>query len=241
MDQVNLNSLNIVAGPKQDPVNLTELSNINYVYAVDLNDISDTLNLLINTSNSYGEVFEQLKIDLNELQEGLSSIIGEVDVTVKISELSGKFTKLSTNINELSHFNEHYYDIILCDLNCISTNNTISGIYEYNIKDSVIEQTSSLLIWNNYITSSNLQHEIINENNTIKHSYAILDANDEIIYKTMGNNLPKSVLDVTWYTTYSGNTSLVDPSDLRFEYFKLSNYVLNNRFDELDHRICNII
>jgi hypothetical protein len=40
--------LNIIAGTKQDPENLTELSNINYVYAADLNDISRTLNDLIN-------------------------------------------------------------------------------------------------------------------------------------------------------------------------------------------------
>lgn len=232
----------MIAGTKRDPENLTELSNINYVYAADLNDISETLNLLINNSNSSCEIFEKLKTDLTELKQTVSSsILEEEDVTDKISELFEKFKTLSANINELSHFNEHYQDIILCDLNCISTNNTISGIYEYNIKDSVIEQTSSLLIWNNYITSSNLQHEIINENNTIKHSYAILDVNDEIIYKTIENNSPKSILDVNWYTTYSGNTSLVDPSDLRFEYFKLSNYALTNRFDELDNRTCNII
>lgn len=230
--------MNIVAGPKQDPESLTELSNINYVYAADLNDISRTLNLLINRSNnSYKSIFTQLNTDLIELKDKLSPITGKEDVTGKISELSGKFNTLSANINELSYFNEHYHDIILCDLNCISTNNTISGIYEYNLKDSALGQTSSLLIWDNYITSSRLKHEIINKNNTIEHSYAILDANEEIIYKTLENNAAKSVLDVKWYMTYSGNTLLVDSTSLRFEYFKLSNYLLNNRFNEVDLRI----
>jgi hypothetical protein len=229
--------LNIVAGPKRDPENLNQLTNINYVYAVDLNDISRTLNLLIEQSNLCNPIFNRLNADLTELSGNLSSIFGKEDGTDKIPELSKKVNTLSANINELSYFNEHYHDIILCDLNCISTNNTISGIYEYNLNDSVIGQTSSLLIWDNYITSSQLKHEIINKNNTIEHSYAILDANDEIIYKTVGNNIVKSVLDVNWYMTYNGNTSLVDSTDLRFEYFKLSNYVLNNRFNELDLRI----
>lgn len=227
----------MVVGTKQDPESLTELSNINYVYAADLNDISRTLNLLINASNSYKPIFTQLNTDLTELNGSLSSILGKEDVTVKISELSGKFNTLSANIDELSNFNEHYHDIILCDLNCISTNNTINGIYEYNLKDSVLGQTSSLLIWDNYITSSTLKHIIINDKDTVTHNYSILDANDEIIYKTIGNNSVKSVLDVKWYTTYNGNTSLVDSTDLRFEYFKLSNYVLNNKFNELDLRI----
>lgn len=67
------------SGKKNDPVDLTELSNDNYVYASDLNKICDTLNLLIDSSNDYVEVFGQLKTDLNSIEETLDRLTNAGD------------------------------------------------------------------------------------------------------------------------------------------------------------------
>ena len=112
----------------------------------------------------------------------------------KITDLNNKILKLSNNITILTRFNEHYQDIILCDFNCISTDANISGVYEYDVKNSILDNESTLLIWKNYSTSSELHHKItynkINDN--FSHEYFII-LNEDILYKTL-DTTKKSVL-----------------------------------------------
>jgi hypothetical protein len=116
------------------------------------------------------------------------------NISEKITNLNNKILELSNNITILTRFNEHYQDIILCDFNCISTYTNISGVYEYDVKNSILDNESTLLIWKNHTTGSELRHKITYNkiNNVFSHEYFIF-LNADILYKTL-DTAKKSVL-----------------------------------------------
>jgi hypothetical protein len=230
---LNISEFTYESGEKRDPTNLNDLSAFNYVYATDLNDISIVLNNLINNSNISRNILSYINDDITVISGLLSDLTSGENLYEKLVELSGKFITLQTFVNNEKYFNENYQDIILSDLQCTSADSNFAGIYEYDVQNSVITPTASVLIWKNYNTNTILQHKIT-ANNTFKHEYFIFDNNSNIAYKNLDLYAYNSILNVNWYDTENNK------SDIGFSYFKLSNYILDNKFSSVQTELTKL-